>query len=580
MLKWNLEELFKNSEECYQKMEEIKSIIEKLDINVELDEHTLFSLLDKRSILKEQINNCLIYGSLRYYKNIHDEECVKLKEVVEKFENECNTFFKKLDLAILKLGKEKVWAFLNQNKKLEIYRLYLDNLFRLQEHIKDTDTLNRVKENNNAINEQLNEYNKSIHDLDYGSILVDGKEEHVTTANFAKFLSSRDRKVRKQTYLNVNESYKKESSKFASILNAIYKLRSDNFKLEGYYSVLEKSLFEENINPIIIDRLIESVHKNLSLMQKYLQLKASYLRIDAPHLYDFGVPLDNNEKKTYTLEEAIEIIKNALKPLGEEYLKVVELLLDGHIDASLDENKHQSITFSWHTYSFLNFRGSYNDLKNLIHEIGHIVNYYLSKENVPFIYEDSTVFVGETASTVNEILLNRYLYETSLTEEEKIFYLSKQVENYFVLVFKQTMYTEFEKDLYENILTSEMTDELLNEKFGLLQKKYYGQEILYDDVSKFEWARLGHLYRWSYYPYKYATGLLIANAVVYSLLEDKSLSQQEYLDFLASGSSRYSLDLLKMLHIDLTDSKIIDNGFHVLKKSIEELEQVLILKQK
>ena len=130
-----------------------------------------------------------------------------------------------------------------------------------------------------------------------------------------------------------------------------------------------------------------------------------------------------------------------MKPLGEEYLKVVDILLDGHIDAPLRREKHQSIIFSWNGYSFLNFHGAYGDLKNLVHEIGHSVNDYLSCKNVPFMYMVSTVFVGETSSIVNEILLNRYLYEQATTKKEKIFYLSKEIENYFTSVFKQTMYT-------------------------------------------------------------------------------------------------------------------------------------------
>lgn len=301
------------------------------------------------------------------------------------------------------------------------------------------------------------------------------------------------------------------------------------------------------------------------------------LGIDDPHLYDFGVSLDNNLKIKYSFEEAVGIIKNALKPLGDEYLKVVDYLLNGHIDAEPSDSKHQSIIFSWHTYSFMNFRGDYVDLKNMIHELGHIVNYYLSKKNLPFIYEDSTIFVGETASIINEILLNRYLYEHAKTLEERIFYLSKEIENYFTSVFKQTMYTEFENHLYNLKLSQDLSPEILSEKYGKLIRKYYGDNIIYDEESSIEWTRLGHLYRWSYYPYKYATGLIIASVVVNSLLDKNTLSKEQYLKFLSSGSSMYSLELLKILNIDLTNPSIIENGFEVMKSDIEKLNKVLSL---
>lgn len=287
------------------------------------------------------------------------------------------------------------------------------------------------------------------------------------------------------------------------------------------------------------------------------------------------MPLSNDLQIKFTLEEAIEIIKNALKPLGKEYIETVDYLLNnGHVDAVPNDSKHQTIIFSWNVYSFLSFRGSYGDLKNLIHELGHIVNYYLSKNKLPFIYEDSTVFVGETASIVNEILLNRYLYEHATSEEERIFYLSKEIENYFTSVFKQTMYTEFENYLYNEKMSNPLTSQLLSKKYEELIKKYYGRDIAYDDICNIEWTRLGHTYRWSYYSYKYATGLIIASVVVTSLLNEH-LSKEQYLSFLSAGSSLYSLDLLKMLNIDLTSSNLIDNGFEVLEKDIDELEKSL-----
>lgn len=261
--------------------------------------------------------------------------------------------------------------------------------------------------------------------------------------------------------------------------------------------------------------------------------------------------------------------------MGEENLQAVDLLLNGHIDAVVDDKKHQSIIFSWGIYSFMNFRGSYIDIKNMIHEIGHIVNYYLSKKYQPFIYEDSTIFVGEIAAIVNEILLNRYLYDHAKTKEEKIFYLSKEIENYFTSVFKQTMYTDFEYDLYNTKYKRNLTAELLSEKYANLIKKYYGNHIIYDDIFMSEWTRLGHLYGYSYYPYKYATGLLIVSMVVCSLIDDKTLTKEQYLSFLSSGSNQYSFDLLKMLDIDLMNSKILKKGFQILKEDIDKLSQEL-----
>ncbi len=581
-LEWNLQEIIINNQSFYDEINEVKQLLEEVKKykSTDLDSNLLLNLLDKKWNIKEICNNILIYGSLMYYKNVNDDECVELKRVAEEFTNDVNMTLKFIDRKILDLGVEKVSHFIVENPKLEIYQLALHDLFRLEGHIQSDEINKKIKENNDKINEQLSMYNKLLSNMEYGRIKIDGEEMKITSSNFAKYISSRNRNTRKQAYFSVNHAFFKKRDSFASLLNQIYGCRIENAVLEKYRSVLEKILFEENISSEIINKLIQSVNHNLSLIQQYLKIKSDFLEIEEPHLYDFGVPLDDNLKIKYSLEEAKEIVLNALEPLGVEYIEAVKILFDGHIDAELNENKHQSITFSWNTYSFLNFRGSYIDLKNMIHEIGHIVNYYFSKNEQPFIYEDSTIFVGEIASIVNEILLNRYLAKNASTKAEKIFYLSKEIENYFSSVFKQTMYTEFENDLYKIKMKSELTSEVLCEGYARIIRKYYGDNVIYDEITNIEWTRLGHLYRWSYYPYKYATGLLMASVVVDSLVDRKILSKEDYIKFLSAGSSQYSLDLLKIIHIDLINTNVIESGFNVMEEDIKKLQEVLLMVDK
>ena len=570
-MEWNLEELFKTETDFYNEIENIKTELENIKQyeNIELNKDNLLELLNKKWELKEKSNNVLVYGSLNYYKNIKSEEMINLKTQAEKLNSEVESKLNFIDLKILELGKEKIEQFIKENNNLKTYELYINNLFRMQEHIQDEETNNKIKQNNNRINELLTKYNTLISEMKFDTIEENGEQIEVTNSNYSKLLQSNNENTRRQAYLSVDKRYKEKQTEFFKILKEIYELRIENSKLENYDSVLEKVLMKENIDKKIIDTLIKSVNNNLSLIHKYLKIKSNLNNIEKPHIYDFGI--QHNLEIEYPLEQAINIIKETVKELGQEYIDVVNKLLNGHIDTVLDENKHQSITFSWHTYSFLNYKNRYIDLKNLIHELGHIVNYYMSKQKQPFIYEDSTIFVGETASITNEILLNRYLQENSKTKEEEQYYLIKQIENYFLSVYKQTMYTEFESRIYELINTNSLTPQTINEEYMNLIKKYYGDNIDYSDASCVEWIRLGHLFRWSYYPYKYATGLMISSILVDELLDTKTLTKEEYIDFLSSGSNAYSLDLLKKLKIDLTNNEVIENGFKVLEKSINKL---------
>lgn len=575
-LEWNLKYLFVDNKAFYQEIDNVKAALIELKNNSrgKLNSEKLLTLLDEEWKIKKSINYILVYGSLMYYKDINNEECITLKKEAEEFNNTISSELKAVDTVILNYGQEKVLELCRMDDRFKIYEQYLNNLFRMQEHVQNEKINDEIKKNNDLINEQKNNYNELLKNINYGEIEKNNSTITLTATNINKYLAARDRETRKQAFLAFNRSFETITDTLASSLNEVLRYRIENAELEGYNSVLEETLFTENIDSKILTSLIKSVNDNLPLIQEYLKIKAAAIDIDQPHLYDFNVPLDNGIKRKFTLEEAIDIIKKALAPLGEEYLKTIDILLDGHIDATPSEKKNQSIIFSWQDYSFLNFRGRYADVKNLIHELGHIVNYYLSKKKLPFMYEDSTVFVGETASIVNEILLTQYLIKNSQSDEEKIYYLSLEIENYFTSVFKQTMDTEFEDELYDYCQSEELTAPILADKYFEIIKKYYGEDVIYDKEIETEWTRLGRLWRWSYYSYKYATGLLIASNVVNALTIEHTLTNKKYIKFLEAGSSLYSLELLNLLNIDLTNSDVINDGFKVLRKDINELKKI------
>lgn len=571
-LEWNLEKLFDSDDTFYTEMELLHDEWNKICFPVKYTAINLEEKLSKEASLLNRTNKVLVYGNLRYYQNVKSAITLKLKKEATDFESMMFVYKKMLEADYIFLGLDTIKQFIIENPNLEEYRFYLENLFRLGDYIPDSSISWKITSCEEGI-----QNNQILYDKMLSEITFDNKETKLTLADYLKYLTNDNRDIRKNTYFYFYNSFSINKKEFANILNKIFKNRNKIRMLEGYNSVLEKVLLKENLNNSMINNLISSVHNNLDILRRYLKLKTDYFGIKEPHLYDLGISLGNTFEKKYTLEEAIKIIHKALSPLGDKYINIVdELLSGGYIDASVNDKKHPTILFSWRTYSFLNFKGTYFDLKNLIHEIGHIVNYRLSEENVCYLYEDSSPFISEISSIVNEILLNRYLYEKAKTLEEKIFFLSKGCENYFTSVFKQTMYTEFENALYERIsFDKNLTSTFLNNTYFDLVKNYYGDDIIYDKEGAYEWIRLGHLYRHSYYPYQYATGLLLASLVVHNLIDEKSLSIDNYIKFLSSGSSNFSSELLKILNININDKAVFDNGFNLLKDYINKLEEII-----
>ncbi len=546
-MEFNLSDLFKSYEEFKVNLEQFKKRIDSVEIK-EVDLSNLHSTLNLINELKEVSTKLLVYSSLRYYKDINNELCIEDKKEATNINETVLEIINKINAKIVNIE--------NLEKITGEYSYYLSKIIKQNNNSRVS-----VKENNLAINELLDEYNSLLASINYGEIIVDNKEIQLTPTNYGKYVSARNIETRNAAYKSVHVAFLEKEQEFIKIMQKLSDLKKDSAIKKGYSSVLEQTLNDDLLEKSVIEKLTDSVNNNLDIIHNYLSNKTKYLGINNPTVIDCGLSIVNKNYK-YTLEEAKEIILNALKPLGEEYLQIVKKLFNGHIDTIIDLKKHQTITFSWMDYSFLSYKENYIDLKNLIHEIGHIVNYYLSKQKQIFLYEDSSVFCGEIASLVNEILLNKYLTETSINEEDKLFYLTKNIENYFIWIYKKTMETEFEQLIHNRDDISSSYEKLI--------KKYYG-DLNYTNFSNIEWSRLGILFRRNFYSFKYATGLLIASEVTNKLLKDQTYIKN-YISFLESGDSDTPRNLLAKLNIDLDD---LSEGFQLIKKDVKKFENII-----
>jgi len=561
--RWDLKELYVSKEAFYYDMTLIHDKVKKICVHreIKIDGNSLYNLMNDCFEIREINSKTLLYASLNYYLDINNDSYIKMKEQAEELDNFVLNEISFIDELIAVLDDDKLSLFYVDEPNLIKYKFYIDNVRRGKQHLVNNNSMVSYLK---MINTNLVKYNSLIKDMDFGCI----EENRIDNSNVGLFLVHENRDIRREVFNNLNSSYILKKNDYFNLFSDIISLRKKISFEKKYSSVLEEELFKDDIGFKYVDNLIEGVNNNIGIMNRYLKLKCDYLGVDKPKLYDINLSIVNNNN-IFNVDKALDIIKDALGIFGKEYIAIINNLIDNnHLDLESDHKKHPSITFSWNTYCFTNYKERYIDIKNLAHELGHVVNSYLSLKKQPYIYSDSTVFTGEVAALVNEIILNDYLYKNSSSKNDKVFYLTKIIENFTSQVFRQTMYTEFERIIYEK---DNLDLEFVCQSYLDLINKYYGKVIEIDNDINIEWMRIGHLFRWSYYVYKYASGYILAFNIIDKIKEDKKL----YIEFLESGCSCSNEELLKKMDIDLYDIGLVNNSLKILNYYIDELEALL-----
>jgi len=410
-------------------------------------------------------------------------------------------------------------------------------------------------------------------------VLENGDEVELNNSNYSVYIKSSDRDIRKQAFTNLYKSYASLKNTFASLLKGNVKSNFFVSKTRKYNSPLEMSLYSDNIDKKLYLNLIDKVHSNLDIVHDYMNVRKSILNLDEVHMYDVYAPLVSDVDKYYTYEEAKELVIKALAPLGEDYINNLTKLFDsGCIDVYNNENKRGG-AYSWGCYDtlpyvLLNFEGKFTDVSTIAHELGHSMHSFYSCKNQDYHDHGYPIFLAEIASTVNEILLNKYCSSIAKTKEEKAYYLNNLLENFRTTLVRQTMFAEFElliHDLEEN--GEVLTEEVLSNTYYDLNKKYFGDSVVSDEQIKYEWARIPHFYT-SFYVYKYATGISVACKIVSDILEGKENALDNYIKFLSSGGSDFPLEILKKASVDIVNDDTIDKALVMFRETLEEFKEL------
>ena len=482
---------------------------------------------------------------------------------------------------LLSLSETRMDDFYQQCPDLELYRRALDVIFRRRTHV-----LSPAEEQLLASAGDMASQPEKVFsllndaDLTFENALDSKGDAHqVTHGSYVPLMMSTDKTLRENAYHSLYATYKQFRNTFAATLGAQNKQLKFYSDARKYPSMLASALDGNEVPTEVYTNLIEAVHENFAALHKYVALRKELLEVEELRFSDLYVPIVDDIDLTFTYEEACEIILEALKPLGEDYLSLVrkglsERWVDVYETPGKRSGAYSAGGFGMHPVILMNFQGKLDDVFTLIHEMGHSIHTYLSCENQPSCYSDYVIFVAEVASTCNEALLTHYFLEHAKNERERAYFLNHFLEQFRATLYRQTMFAEFELKVSE--LTAQgagITADALCEIYRKLNEDYFGSSIVVDDEIALEWARIPHFY-YCFYVYQYATGFAAAIALSQRILEGGTQERDDYLNFLKGGSSKPPIELLRGAGVDMMSTLPITKALAQFDEMIDEMADV------
>ena len=527
-----------------------------------------------------KIDKIYTYAHLKYNEDIANTFSLKLLDKAENLSIKFNQNTSFYDPLLLKLEYTDIEKMYKEYPKLKEYELHYKKAFRFKKHMLSEQEEALISNLSKAYSDSETIFSTlTDSDIDFGKI----KDEHnkkvtLTNTNYSNYVKSSNRRVRRDAFINLYKTYGRYKTSLSKLLEKEINQTATFNKIRGYKSSLDAAMYHDELTSDVYNSLIESVSNGLEPLFKYYKLKKKIMGLDELHIYDTYADIIPKYSKKYSYEDAKKLIIETLQIFGKDYVNNIEKAFNEHwIDVMPNTGKTGG-AFSgggYDTYPYIltNFQGEFNDVSTIIHELGHSMHSYYSRNNNPFQYSRYSIVVAEVASTVNELLLAKHVLNTSKDLEEKLYILDRLMSLFKGTIYRQTMYEEFEKFLFETAEKEEaLTSDVLCDYFYKLNEKYYGKSVKLDEEIKYEWGRMPHLY-YNFYMYKYATGLSAACQIVNQILEGKENAINNYLKFLKTGSTMAPNEELKINGVDLTKKSVCDNAIKMFSELVDEFEK-------
>ncbi len=586
--KWNLSDIFEDEESFLVSVKKLEEYPTRLESYRGMLAQSGSKLLEFFRLREEALGE---YEKVMSYARLHRDEDTRESKPQSYFIQVQNLGARLMQALswfspeLIEIPWDTIETWIQESDELAVYRHYLEDEYRVKEHIlsSESEYVLALSANFGSCPSQIfHSFNDADASELFPSIEDDGGNRlQLSPSRYSAILETGSRRMRREAFEGLFGTYCKLRNTLASSLKS--QVDRDIFyaRARRYGSALEAALAGDNIPVEVYMNLLQTVRDNLHIVHRYMKLRKKALKLDELHIYDLHHPMFPQLSDRYTYQEAVKLIMDALKPLGEEYLRNAEKAFQsGWIDVYENAGKYNGAyslgSYFVHPYILLNYNNTLNDVFTIAHELGHSLHSYFTSQSQPYIYGDYSIFVAEVASTLNEALLMRYLLDSTSEEQRRLNLLSKYISNINDTVIAQTLFAEFEFTIHQmGERNQPLTQEVLSQTYLDLLRSYWGDELTYDDLYKYTWSRIPHFYA-NFYVYKYATSFAASSALSKRILAGETEAVERYLDFLSSGSSDYPIELLKRAGVDMTTAEPIDTTMRIYEGLVDELEGLLL----
>ena len=582
---WNLESIYANNElweEDYAALEKDAAEFAKLKGAIEADVSKIPAVLDAYYGLHRRLSKLSVYARMRFDQDTTDSTYQTMSAKIGSLGVKIGAASAFVEPEILSYSKELLEAAEKENERTAYYGRKIEEMLRGQEH-----TLDAEKEELVAAAGDMAEAPDDIFsvlmnaDMKYPDIVLeDGTHLPLTNSTYISYMESPDRAVREGAFKTLYGQIASLKNTFAAIYRGNLKQAKFYAQSRKYSSARAMYLADSNVPESVYDNLLSAVHEALPMMYRYVAVRKKVLGVDKLHMYDVYTPIVAAQNQTYEFEQAKQMVLEALKPMGEDYLSHAREGLENRwIDIYPNKGKKGG-AYSWGCYDsqpfiLLNYTKNLDSVFTLIHEMGHSIHSYYSRTAQDYAYSDYKIFVAEVASTCNECLLMHDLLEKTTDKEQRKYLLNHYLDSFKGTLFRQTMFAEFEKNAHEYCAQGKpLTAEALSQMYLELNQKYFGPDMEKDEEIAYEWMRIPHFYT-PFYVYQYATGYSAAVALSAKILKEGKPAVDAYMSFLKGGESKDPIDLLKMAGVDMTTEKPVADALALFGELVTELETLV-----